>query len=107
MAQHILSGGGGRNHRDPTPMCGKHPQDVALGPVIDRYDVVARAALHPIAMLAVPNRLAPLIGLTTGDLLGEIHSLETGPIEGSRPKLCRIEPPVRLMGNGAIGRSEI
>src|SRR6516164_1128201 len=107
VAQHLLGGGGRRNHGYLAPMRGEHPQDVAFSPVIDRYDVMARAPLHPIAVLAVPNRLGPLITLATAYFLGEIHALETGPIEGSRPKLRDIEPPVRLMGNGAIGRSEI
>src|SRR5215831_2941430 len=75
VAQHVLGGRGRRNYGYLAPMRGQHPQDVALSAVIDRYDVVARAALHPIAVLAVPNRLCPLIGLATADFLGEVHAL--------------------------------
>ena len=107
MAQHSFGGGGGGNHGHLTAMRGKHSQDVALGAIIDRDNVTARVALQTIAALAVPHRLSPIVGLAAADFLGEIHALETGPIEGLRPELCKVEPPLRLMSNDAVGRSEI
>src|SRR5690242_17650019 len=68
---------------------------------------MARTALQTIAALAVPYRFGPLVRLATGDFLGEVHALETGPIDGQRPELCEIEPPFWMVSEGAIRWSVI
>src|SRR5713101_3106064 len=83
MPQNILGRGGCGNHGNATAMRGEHSKDVAFGAVVDGDNVTTRAALDTIAALAIPQRLVPFVGLAAGDFLGQVHPLETGPVEGS------------------------
>src|SRR5207302_10635366 len=107
MAQNILCRDGGGNHSHPAAMGGEHSQDVALRTIIDGDDVMTRVALQTVAALAVPHRLGPLVGLTTGDLLGEVHAFQTGPIESPRLELLGVEAPFRVVRAGPVRRAEI
>src|SRR6202030_1200009 len=107
MAHDILGGGGGGNHRHPAAMDREHSQDVALGTVIDSDDVMARVALRTVSAFAVPYRLGPLVSLATGDFLGEVHALQTGPIESPRLEFGNVEPRLRVVGNSPVRGSEI
>ena len=107
MAQNVFGRGGGGDHSHPAAMRSEHSQDVALRTIIDGDDVMARVALQTVAALAVPHRLGPLVGLTAGDFLGEVHAFQTGPIESPRLELLDIEPPLRMVRDSAVRRSEI
>ena len=89
-------------------MRSEHSQGVALRTIVDGDDVMARVALQTVAALAVPHRLGPLVGLTAGNLLSEVHALEAGPIESPRLELWQeIEPPFRIVRDSPARRSEI
>jgi hypothetical protein len=45
--------------------------------------------------------------LLAGDFLGEVHPLETGPIEGLCLEGCDIDSPFGMMGYGAVRRAEV
>ena len=45
--------------------------------------------------------------MTTGYFLGEVHALQTGPIESPCPEFLDVEPPLRIVGDGSVRRSEI
>src|SRR5712671_2015099 len=84
MPPNILGRCGGGNHGDAATMRRKHSKDVAFGAVVDSDDVTTRAALDTITAVAIPQGLVPFVGLPAGDFLGQVHSLETGPVEGLR-----------------------
>jgi hypothetical protein len=107
MAQNILGRGGSRKHSDPAAMRGQHSQDVALGSVIDSDDAMARIALLAVTELAIPHCLVPFVGLTAGNFLGEIHPLETRPIDGLRLEGRDIDSPSRIVRDCAVWRPEI
>src|SRR6516162_555127 len=102
MTQNVLGRGGSGNHRDPAAMPRQHPQDIALGAVINGYDVVSRLSLLTVAAFAIPSRLGPFVGLATGHLLGEIHSLETGPIERLSLEMLYVDLRFRTMADPPV-----
>src|SRR5215831_8097681 len=57
VASYILRRGSGGDYSDMAAVRGEHPQDVALGAVIDRYYVVTRTLLEAITSLSVPRGL--------------------------------------------------
>src|SRR5262249_3964475 len=86
---------------DPAAVCGKHSQDVALRAVIDCDDMMSGKPLAAVAVLAVPHRLVPFVGLSASDFFRQIHSLETRPIEGLGLQGCDIDVTLRIVRNGA------
>src|SRR5713226_10504354 len=80
VAQDIVGGSGRRHDRDAAALRREHAQDVALGAIIDGDDVETRRGEAAIALSLLPARLVPRIGLAAGDLLGEVHALETRPL---------------------------
>src|SRR6516165_11334869 len=107
MAQNILGRGSSGDHGNSAAMRCKHSQNVALSPIIDRHDMMARMVLATIAALALPHRLVPFVGLPAGDFLGKVHPLETRPIDGSSVQSCDIDLSFRMERDGAVRRSEI
>src|SRR5271169_6150854 len=75
--QDVRGRGGGGDYGNPTTVLGKHSQDVALGSVIDRDNVMPRIMLPAVAVYRLPARLIPLVGLTASDFTGQIHAFET------------------------------
>ena len=85
-------------------MRGQHPQDVALGAVIDGDDVMPWHCLPSIAALRHPRGLVPLVGLAASDLFSEIHPFETGPFRRLHAQRRDVERAERVVGDHTIGR---
>src|SRR6516162_809543 len=106
-AKYVLRRGGGGDDGDPATVMCEHPQDVALGAVIDRDDMMPRVALPAVTASLPPAGLIPLVSLTATDLAGEIHSFETGPCRRSLTQRRNIERMPRIVGDHPVRRTPV
>ena len=79
VAQDVVRGRVGWDHRHAAAGLGQRAQDVALGAVIHGDDVVARPGLALESMLDGPSALVPLVALRARHLSGQVHALQPGP----------------------------
>ncbi len=78
MRQHFLGGGGGGHDGDLGALIGEAAQDVALGAEVDGDDVEIGVLDGAVALVPLPARLVPVVGLGGGDFLGEVETFEAG-----------------------------
>src|SRR5205823_11796281 len=105
VPQDVLGRGRRRHDRDPAAVRREHPQDVPLGPVIDRDDMKERRLLTSIPRFALPYRLGPRIALQAGDLAGEVHPFEPRPGRRLVAQPGDVEPAVTWIGDDPARRA--
>ena len=77
--QDVLGARRRRNHRHRAAAVVEQPQDIALGPVVDRDDVKARRLPPAIAAFQRPARLVPIVALGRAHRRNEVHAVDAGP----------------------------
>ena len=81
VPQDVLGCGGCRHDRDLAAGTGEATQDVALGAVIDRNDMILGLGELAVAFAQLPCGLVPIVGLLGRDLEGQIHAVEPRPVQ--------------------------
>ena len=69
--------------------------------------MIAVAPTETVSTLTIPHRFVPFVGLAAGDFFGEIHPLETWPGMRSGVEGRDVEPPLGIVSDDAVRRSEI
>src|SRR5262249_22752913 len=96
-----------RNYRHLAAGVGQATQDVALGTVVDRDDVIARLVELAVTLAERPGRLVPVVGLLGRDFDRQVHAVEAGPLLRHLAQPGNIELAVRRMHDDAIGRATV
>ena len=86
-------------------LIGEAAQDVALGAVVDGDDVELRVLEPAEALVPLPARLVPMVGLGGGDFARQIEALEPGEgLEFSQHRRL-VEPAVGGVADNAVGHA--
>ena len=102
MSQNFIGAGVGRDHGDAAAGGGKAAQDIALGTIVHRHDVVAGPRLAAIARTQRPSRLVPGVGLAAGNLWNQVHALKAGPGGGGGSQAIEVDITVTGINQGAF-----
>src|SRR5215831_10369889 len=102
VATYIVCRGSGGDYSNIAAVRREHPQYVAFGAIVDRYDVVTGAPLEAITPLSVPHGFGPLVGLAARHLLGQIHPFETRPHACPVMKRRNVEASFGIMRDDGV-----
>ena len=105
VGQDVVCRSSGGHDGDLGTLIGEAAQNVALGAVIDGDDVEFWVFQRAVADIPLPAGLVPVIGLGSGDFLGEVKTFKAGEGVEFGGNGAFVELAGRLMDDDAIGHA--